>query len=52
MISERQKVITINGVEVELKVDTICVHGDHKNAAKNLKFLNHKLPKENSIKIM
>lgn len=50
MISEG-KVKTKNGVEVELKVDTICVHGDHKNVVKNLKYFTKKL-EQNSIKIL
>lgn len=50
MISEG-KVKTGNGVEVELKVDTLCVHGDHKNVAENLKYLTQKL-KQNSIHIL
>jgi len=48
MISEG-KVITKNGVEVELKVDTICVHGDHENVVKNLKYLTHKLNQKSII---
>ncbi|WCO00419.1 5-oxoprolinase subunit PxpA [Psychroserpens ponticola] len=50
MISEG-KVKMKNGVEVELKVDTFCVHGDHENVVNNLKNLIHKL-KQNSIKIL
>ena len=50
MIS-KEKVKTIGGVEVELKVDTFCVHGDHENVVKNLEFLSHKL-KQNSINIL
>ncbi|WP_456437578.1 5-oxoprolinase subunit PxpA [Psychroserpens sp.] len=47
----KEKVGTIDGVEVELKVDTFCIHGDHENVIENLKFLNYKL-KQNSINIM
>ncbi|GGI57832.1 5-oxoprolinase subunit PxpA [Winogradskyella haliclonae] len=50
MISE-QKVIAINGVEVELFVDTICVHGDTKNAQDILEYLHHNL-EHNSIRIV
>lgn len=50
MISEG-KVKTKSGVEVKLKVDTVCVHGDHKNVVENLKFLTQKL-RQNSIKIL
>lgn len=50
MIS-RGKVKTKNGVEVRLKLDTICLHGDHENILENLKFLTRKL-NQNSIRIM
>jgi len=40
MISEG-KIKTKNGVEVEMKVDTFCVHGDHENVIENLKYLTH-----------
>lgn len=50
MISEG-KVMIENGVEEELKVNTICVHGDHEKAHENLRFLTHKL-KQNSIRIL
>lgn len=50
MISEG-KVVTKSGVEVELIVDTFCVHGDHENVVENLKFLTHKL-KQNYISIL
>lgn len=50
MISE-EKVMTKSGVEVGLKVDTICVHGDHDNVIENLDFLTSKLT-ENFIKIL
>ncbi|SHH47167.1 5-oxoprolinase subunit PxpA [Winogradskyella jejuensis] len=42
MISN-QKVKAINGVEVELFVDTICVHGDTKNAVDILQYLHTNL---------
>lgn len=42
---------TKNGVEVELKVDTFCVHGDHENVLENLKVLSSKL-KQNAIHIL
>ena len=50
IISE-EKVISINGVEVELKAHTFCVHGDHPNAVKFIKNLNGKL-KANNILIL
>ncbi|MBV7270498.1 5-oxoprolinase subunit PxpA [Winogradskyella luteola] len=49
MINQR-KVISINGVEVEIKASTFCVHGDTKNALQILKYLNEELPKK-GIKI-
>ncbi|MCK8481210.1 5-oxoprolinase subunit PxpA [Psychroserpens algicola] len=49
IISE-QKVTAIDGVEVKLKADTFCVHGDGKNVIKNLKDLILKL-EQNSIGI-
>jgi UPF0271 protein len=50
MISE-EKVKTKSGVEVALKVDTICVHGDHENVVENLKYLFLKL-EQKSIHIL
>lgn len=50
MISE-QKIDTINGVEVELLVDTICVHGDTKNASVILEYLYCNL-EANNIQIL
>ncbi|MGB3606638.1 MAG: 5-oxoprolinase subunit PxpA [Psychroserpens sp.] len=44
------KVTTINGVEVALKVDTFCVHGDHDNVVENLRKLVEQL-KANHIEI-
>ncbi|MFT5215672.1 MAG: UPF0271 protein [Glaciecola sp.] len=38
-----QKVKTINGVEVSLKAETICVHGDHPEALKLVKNLRQNL---------
>jgi UPF0271 protein len=49
MIS-RGNVTTREGVEVALKVDTFCVHGDGKNVASNLQFLIKNLASKN-IKI-
>jgi UPF0271 protein len=40
-------VVTRSGVEVALKVDTICVHGDAINVVENLSFLKSKLMKNN-----
>jgi UPF0271 protein len=42
MISE-QKVKTINGVEVGIKADTFCVHGDNPKALNVLRLLTEKL---------
>lgn len=50
MIS-KGKVKTINGVEVELKVDTFCIHGDHENVVENLHYLTQRL-EQNSILIL
>lgn len=41
------KVTAINGVEVALKVDTFCVHGDGENVIENLKDLIAKLKQKN-----
>ena len=49
MIKE-QKVISVDGVEVEIKADTFCVHGDNPNAKKILKIITKKLS-ENGVKI-
>ena len=49
-IVKYQKVRTISGVEVPIKVSTFCVHGDTKNAVEILNYLNRELPK-NQIKI-
>lgn len=40
-------VTTRDGVEVPLKVDTFCMHGDEKNVAYNLQFLIKKLASKN-----
>jgi len=50
-IVKDRKVKTVNGVEVELLADTICVHGDTKNAVDILKYLNHHLP-ANGVEIL
>lgn len=50
MISQG-KVKTKSGAEVALKVDTLCVHGDHENVLENLKYLTSKL-KQHSIHIL
>nr|WP_321245458.1 5-oxoprolinase subunit PxpA [uncultured Psychroserpens sp.] len=44
------KVTTRSGVEVALKADTICVHGDGENVEENLKYLAQELITKN-IKI-
>ena len=49
MIKE-QKVISVDGVEVEIKADTFCVHGDNPNAIKLLKIITKKLS-ENGVEI-
>ncbi|MEY8848631.1 5-oxoprolinase subunit PxpA [Psychroserpens sp. XS_ASV72] len=38
---------TKNGVEKPIKVDTICMHGDHKNAVENLMYLRRELEVKN-----
>ncbi|NRA92942.1 MAG: 5-oxoprolinase subunit PxpA [Psychroserpens sp.] len=50
MISQ-QKIKAKNGVEVEVNIDTICVHGDHENVVENLKYLTQKLA-ANSIVVL
>ncbi|MBT8245755.1 MAG: 5-oxoprolinase subunit PxpA [Winogradskyella sp.] len=45
-----QKVKTLGGVEVALFIDSICVHGDTKNAQEILKYLYKNL-KHNNIEI-
>lgn len=45
-----KKVTTLDGVEVALKADTFCVHGDGENVVQNLKDLVVKL-KQNQIEI-
>ncbi len=50
MITEN-KVISIDGVEVEIIADTFCIHGDNPNVKNLLKFMHKKLLK-NGIKIV
>ena len=45
-----QKVISVDGVEVDIKADTFCVHGDNPNAKKLLKIITKKLSK-NGVEI-
>lgn len=45
-----QKIVSINGVEVPIKTQTICVHGDTGNALEILRYLNLNLVK-NGIRI-
>jgi UPF0271 protein len=45
----QQKVKTINGVEVEMKADTFCVHGDNPEALKLLQFLTEKLQQQQVV---
>ncbi|REE07874.1 UPF0271 protein [Winogradskyella pacifica] len=47
---KHQKVTSVNGVEVPIKVATVCVHGDTENALEILKYLSDNLVK-NNIKI-
>ena len=46
-----QKLMTTDGVEVEIKADTFCVHGDNPSALKILKKITNKFP-EKGIKIV
>lgn len=46
----KQKVETIDGVEVEIKADTFCIHGDHPEAVKLAEGLTQKL-KEHHVLI-
>ena len=46
MISN-EKVTSVNGVEVGIKAETFCVHGDHKNVIKNLADLVRQLKVHN-----
>ena len=39
----RSKVKSINGVEVSIKAETICVHGDNPEALKLIKTLRQNL---------
>lgn len=50
LMINNEKVKTINGVEVPIKVSTFCVHGDTENALGILKYITQKLP-ENHIDI-
>jgi UPF0271 protein len=47
----QQKVKTISGVEVGIKANTFCVHGDNPKALKLLQFLTKKL-QQHQVKIM
>jgi len=47
----KQKLISVDGVEVKIKADTFCIHGDNPNAKNLLKFINKNLV-ENGIKIV
>ena len=46
-----QKVIAVDGVEVAIKADTFCVHGDNPNVVKLLKKITKKLA-EKGVKIV
>jgi len=47
----KQKVTTIDGVEVGIKADTFCVHGDNPNVVNLLKNISKKLS-ENGVEII
>jgi len=44
-----QKVQTLNGVEVQLKAETFCIHGDNPNAVELIIYLTDKLIKNNIV---
>ena len=46
-----QKLMTVDGVEVEIEADTFCVHGDHPSAVKILKKITN-IFSEKGIKIV
>ena len=46
-----QKLMTVDGVEVEIKADTFCVHGDNPSAVKILKKITNKFS-DKGIKIV
>jgi UPF0271 protein len=46
-----QKLMTVDGVEVEIEADTFCVHGDNPSVVKILKKITNKLS-EKGIKIV
>ena len=46
-----QKLMTVDGVEVEIEADTFCVHGDNPSAVKILKKITNKFS-EKGIKIV
>ena len=41
---KHQKVTSVNGLKLDIKASTFCVHGDTKNAVEILEFLNKELP--------
>ncbi|MHB0755217.1 5-oxoprolinase subunit PxpA [Polaribacter sp. M15] len=43
---KHQKVKTISGIEVSIKADTFCVHGDSKNALEIVKYIHKELTKK------
>ncbi|MBS9464151.1 5-oxoprolinase subunit PxpA [Flagellimonas sp. 389] len=43
-IVKQKKVITLNGEEIKIKVDTICIHGDTPTALEILMYLSTELP--------
>ncbi|EDP69782.1 hypothetical protein FBALC1_09632 [Flavobacteriales bacterium ALC-1] len=49
LMIQQQKVKTINGVEVPIKAETFCVHGDTENAIEILEFLNLELSKRKIV---
>ncbi|MBR9914042.1 MAG: 5-oxoprolinase subunit PxpA [Algicola sp.] len=46
-IISKQQLTSINGKKLRIKAATFCVHGDHKNAAENLKKLTQILQEKN-----
>ncbi len=50
-IITKQKVISIDGLEVELEAETFCIHSDNSNAKNILKSI-HKMMLKNKIKVV
>lgn len=43
---KHQNVVTVTDIEIPIKADTFCVHGDTKNAIEIVKFINGQLTKK------